>query len=136
MLMLGFIGERPIHVVAALDAESRLPHRDRLRARSEAVGGGFPDEEARMTCLICRTSATRAGATTVTREKGATTVVLKNVPAEICHNCGEYYLDDAMTDRVPQLANEAATRRSEIENCPIRRVTQGTRMTGGTSPIS
>ena len=68
-----------------------------------------------MTCLICKTGETKEGSATVTLEKGATTVVLKDVPAEICDNCGEYYLDSEKTARVLELANEAAARRSEVE---------------------
>lgn len=68
-----------------------------------------------MTCLICKTGATEVGTTTITLSRGATTVVLRDVPAEICDNCGEYYLDSQMTERVLELANEAALRRSEVE---------------------
>jgi YgiT-type zinc finger domain-containing protein len=27
-------------------------------------------------------------------ERESTTVVIKGVPAEVCHNCGEEYVDD------------------------------------------
>ncbi|MHB8237633.1 MAG: type II toxin-antitoxin system MqsA family antitoxin [Acidithiobacillus ferrivorans] len=46
-----------------------------------------------MQCVICRHSATQPGTVTVTLERGATVVVIKDVPAEVCSQCGEYYLD-------------------------------------------
>ena len=45
-----------------------------------------------MKCVICKNGETRDGAATVTLERGGATVVVKEVPAEVCGNCGEYYL--------------------------------------------
>jgi hypothetical protein len=42
-------------------------------------------------------------------------VVIKGVPAEICSNCGEYYLDEAMTERVLSMAERAVAEGAEIE---------------------
>lgn len=43
-----------------------------------------------MKCVICKTGETRSGTTTVTLSRGETTVVIKNVPAEVCDTCGEH----------------------------------------------
>ena len=53
-----------------------------------------------MKCVICRQGETRAGRTTVTLQRSETTVILKGVPAEICDNCGEYYLSEQVTASV------------------------------------
>ncbi|MBI5141029.1 MAG: type II toxin-antitoxin system MqsA family antitoxin [Nitrospirae bacterium] len=45
-----------------------------------------------MKCAICRNGATESGHTTVVLENDRTTLVFKNVPAEICNNCGEEYI--------------------------------------------
>ena len=45
-----------------------------------------------MKCTLCRQGETKPGLTTVTLERGPTIVVIKQVPAEICDICGEYYL--------------------------------------------
>jgi YgiT-type zinc finger domain-containing protein len=37
-----------------------------------------------MTCVICRTGETHAGHATVTLHRAYTTVVIKQVPADIC----------------------------------------------------
>jgi len=68
-----------------------------------------------MQCVICKQGETRPGTATVTLERGATTVVIKNVPAEVCENCGEYYLSEEMTDRVLAMAETAVAQGAEIE---------------------
>ncbi len=68
-----------------------------------------------MTCLICRHGETRPGRTTVTLTRGNCTVIFKGVPAEICENCGEYYLPEATTADLLHQADEAARRGAEVE---------------------
>ena len=50
-----------------------------------------------MKCLICKQDETQDGATTVTLERGALTLVIKDVPARVCPNCGEAYVDETVT---------------------------------------
>lgn len=45
-----------------------------------------------MRCAICRNGVTVAGRTTVVLERDETTLVFKQVPAQICDNCGEEYI--------------------------------------------
>jgi len=61
-----------------------------------------------MTCVVCKTGETHPGRTTVTLERGGTTLVFKGVPAEVCSNCGEAYVDQETTHRLLQEAEEAA----------------------------
>jgi len=68
-----------------------------------------------MKCVICKSGITRSGTTTVTLERGATTVIVKDVPAEVCDNCGEYYLSEDVTGQVHELAEEAVRHGAEIE---------------------
>lgn len=49
-----------------------------------------------MKCVICQHGETAHGETTITLERGMTTLVIKEVPAEICQNCGEAYVDEAI----------------------------------------
>jgi ribosomal protein L32 len=42
-------------------------------------------------------------------------VILKNVPAEVCQNCGEYYLSDAVTGQVLKRAETAVKNGAEVE---------------------
>lgn len=61
-----------------------------------------------MKCVICRQGETRPGKATVTLERNGTTLVIKNVPARVCANCGEEYVDDATTSQLLKAAEEAA----------------------------
>lgn len=53
-----------------------------------------------MRCIICRQAEVIPGETTVTLERGGLTLVIKRVPARVCPNCGEAYLDEAITTRL------------------------------------
>ncbi len=47
-----------------------------------------------MRCVICRHGNIKPGKATVTLQRENTTVIFKELPAEICENCGEYYLSE------------------------------------------
>ena len=68
-----------------------------------------------MKCLICKTGETNSGTTTVTLERHNTVVVIKDVPAKVCDNCGEYYLSEDVSNRIYALAEEAVKRKVEVE---------------------
>lgn len=68
-----------------------------------------------MTCVICKTGRTEPGVTTVTLQRGNTVVVIKDVPAQICEDCGEYYLGELEAQKVNTLAEGATERNAELE---------------------
>lgn len=68
-----------------------------------------------MKCVICKTGTTAAGTVTVTLERNDSVVIIKDVPAQVCDDCGEYYLDEAVTKRIYALAEEAVERHAEVE---------------------
>jgi hypothetical protein len=47
--------------------------------------------------------------------RGEKVIVFKNVSAEICQNCGHYYLSEAVSMQLYQLAEEALSRGAELE---------------------
>jgi len=49
-------------------------------------------------CVICKQGEVTTGTTTVTLERGMTTLVVKGVPASVCQTCGEEYVDEATTE--------------------------------------
>jgi YgiT-type zinc finger domain-containing protein len=71
------------------------------------MGTGFQEKEA-MRCIICKQGETLPGKTTVTLERDSLTLVIKNVPAGVCENCGEEYIDEEITRRLLSIAEEAA----------------------------
>jgi YgiT-type zinc finger domain-containing protein len=68
-----------------------------------------------MKCVICKTRDTRPGTVTVTLQRGETTVLIKDVPAEVCRDCGEYYLDDGGARKIYGQAEDAVNRHAEVE---------------------
>ena len=60
-----------------------------------------------MECVICKQGETRPGVATVTLEREGTILIVKSVPAQVCQNCGEEYLDDDITAKNLQQAEEA-----------------------------
>jgi len=68
-----------------------------------------------MKCLICKHGEARPGKARVVLQRGQTTVIIKDVPGDVCENCGEYYLSDAVTGAVLAMAEEAVARGTEVE---------------------
>ena len=68
-----------------------------------------------MNCVVCKHGETRPGQVTVTLQRGDTTVILKQVPAEVCENCGEHYLSDEVTAQVMKKAEAAVKSGVEVE---------------------
>jgi YgiT-type zinc finger domain-containing protein len=68
-----------------------------------------------MQCVICKKGQTQAGLVTVTLQREDCIVILKQVPAEICENCGEYYLSESVTEDVLKRAEEAVGKGAEVE---------------------
>lgn len=68
-----------------------------------------------MKCVICKTGQTKPGKATVTLERQETTLVVKNVPAEVCTNCGEEYVDDKAASRLLKTAEEVAQRGVQVD---------------------
>jgi YgiT-type zinc finger domain-containing protein len=68
-----------------------------------------------MTCIACGQAEPRLGATTVTVERGGATLVMQNVPALICPNCGEDYVDEEIAGRILAAAAELADKGVKVE---------------------
>jgi len=68
-----------------------------------------------MKCAICKMGETQPGLVTVTLQRGNTVVIIKEVPAHVCQNSDEYYLDEPVAQRVYAQADDAAQRHAEVE---------------------
>jgi YgiT-type zinc finger domain-containing protein len=67
-----------------------------------------PEERSTGTCSECKSGTVRRGTTTATFEADGTTVVVMNVPADVCDACGEGFYDPLTTERLLELAADAA----------------------------
>jgi YgiT-type zinc finger domain-containing protein len=61
-----------------------------------------------MKCPICRLGGTRPGEATLLLERDALTMIIRRVPAEVCLNCGEEYLDETAAATALATAEQAA----------------------------
>jgi YgiT-type zinc finger domain-containing protein len=68
-----------------------------------------------MTCPICTHGKTVKGFTTLVFQKGCFTIIVKNVPGEICDLCGEAVISESVSNRVLDL-----TRNEEVRGTPVQ----------------
>jgi YgiT-type zinc finger domain-containing protein len=68
-----------------------------------------------MKCVICREGQTAPGQATVTLPRHETTIIFKDVPAEVCANCGEYYLSESITNQLLTRTEAAVKGGAELE---------------------
>jgi YgiT-type zinc finger domain-containing protein len=66
------------------------------------------------TCPLCK-GTKRPGTTTFTADLGFGVVVIRNVPALVCAQCGADWLDDEVAQRIERLVEEARAKRSQVE---------------------
>ncbi len=63
-----------------------------------------------MKCAICRNGTTQNGYTSIVLERDETTLVFKQIPAQICDNCGEEYISSAVNKTLLERANKEVDR--------------------------
>jgi YgiT-type zinc finger domain-containing protein len=68
-----------------------------------------------MKCVICKHGETKDGTTTIILEREGSTIVFKDVPAKICDNCGEKYVDGKTTKDLLKKANELLKNGTEVD---------------------
>jgi YgiT-type zinc finger domain-containing protein len=66
-------------------------------------------------CPICRQRELRPGTATEAMTHDGMTLVIKHVPADVCETCGEAYFSDDVTQRLLDLAREAAAAGVEVD---------------------
>jgi YgiT-type zinc finger domain-containing protein len=59
-----------------------------------------------MKCLACKHNHFRKGTTVLPIERGNTILLITDIPARICENCGETYIEEEIAQEVQDLANE------------------------------
>ena len=68
-----------------------------------------------MKCFICQQAETVAGTTSVLLERGEMTLTVTDVPARICPNCGEAYVDEAVAANLLRQAEKMARDGMKVE---------------------
>ena len=68
-----------------------------------------------MKCSLCKNGETDSGKVTVTLNRENSIIVIKEVPAQICNNCGDYFLSSEVTRSVLSIAAKAVKKGVEVE---------------------
>ncbi|MBI4193512.1 MAG: type II toxin-antitoxin system MqsA family antitoxin [Betaproteobacteria bacterium] len=68
-----------------------------------------------MKCVVCKQAETRPGVTTVTLQRGESTFVVREVPAQVCPNCGEDYVDAAVTAGLLRSAEDLSRAGTQVD---------------------
>ena len=80
------------------------------------MGTEYEDQEGTlMRCVICQYGENESGTTTVALTRGETTIVIRDVPAQICTTCGEEYVDASTGRRLSQIAEQAVNEGVQVD---------------------
>ena len=64
---------------------------------------------------MCPAGTLREDTTTITMERGGSTIVFKSVPADVCDTCGEAFLDEDVSADVYEQAEAAVEAGVEVD---------------------
>lgn len=79
------------------------------------MGAGPQDsKEESVNCIACHNGETHPGTTTVTFHRHGQTVVVNEVPAEVCENCGEAYVAEDAGAQLLEIAAEARKVQAQV----------------------
>ena len=68
-----------------------------------------------MICAICKNGETEPGVTTSTLERDSTIIFARDIPAKVCNNCGEAYIDSQTIVRLHNMSPENSERDEDVD---------------------
>ena len=68
-----------------------------------------------MICVICKNGETEPGVTTSTLERDSTIIFVRDIPAKVCNNCGEAYIDSQTLVKVHNMSPENSEPDDDVE---------------------
>ena len=74
-----------------------------------------------MTCVICKNKKMTRGTTVLPIERRKAVLLVTDIPARICANCGEPYIDEKTAKEVEALATEELNGRVSLKKGRSRR---------------
>jgi len=115
-LLLGYARGRALHVVVADNGGADETIVVTVYQPEPALWQpGFRREAAAMKCVVCKQGETRPGKATVVLQRKGATVAINDVPARVCANCGEEYVDEQVAERVLAAAEASARAGVKVE---------------------
>ena len=67
------------------------------------------------TCPTCKNGTLKPGTTTVTLERAGALIIFKEVPADVCDNCGAYFLSSEISNELYTKASAAIKNGAQVE---------------------
>jgi YgiT-type zinc finger domain-containing protein len=67
------------------------------------------------TCPTCKNGLLKPGTTTVTLERAGALIIFKEVPADVCNNCGAYFLSSETSSVLYEKASDAIKKGAQVE---------------------
>lgn len=114
--MLGLIQSRALHtMVADNDEDQETIIITVYEPDPQRWPGRLQGAEISRKCPICKHGETQAGTAMLTLTKGEMTLVVRGVPARICANCGEEYIDEQIVQELLEAADGAAESGVKVE---------------------
>ena len=66
-----------------------------------------------MNCILCKANLTKGNVNHIV-DLGEGIIIIKNVPASICEQCGEYFLDTKTALKLESLVDEIKKNKAEV----------------------
>lgn len=66
-----------------------------------------------MNCALCKGNLTRGEVNHII-DLGGDIIIIKKVPANICNQCGEYYVDTQIAVKLKRIVNELRKNKAEV----------------------
>ena len=72
-------------------------------------------DKAKPRCPLCKNGSLTSGVATETFEQGSAVIVVRNIPADVCNNCGEEFISDAVSRKLVEDVNKEFDKGVQIE---------------------
>lgn len=66
-----------------------------------------------MNCVMCKSKLTKSNVNHIVDYNGRI-IIIKNVPANVCGQCGEYFVDNDTAMRLEEVVRELLNNKAEI----------------------
>ncbi len=66
-----------------------------------------------MNCVLCKANLTKGNVNHIV-DLGEGIIIIKNVPANICEQCGEYYLDTNTALKLESIVEDIKKNKAEV----------------------
>ncbi len=66
-----------------------------------------------MNCIMCKSELSK-GLINHIVDSGGRIVIIKNVPADVCGQCGEYYIDNETAMKLEEIVSDLLNNKAEI----------------------